>query len=65
MRVDSKTRKIIGYRRTSIESVKSLIEMTLKSSTLLEKLSRWGQYSGPGEGKTSNIQISYEAMKDD
>jgi hypothetical protein len=42
MRVDSKTRKIIGHKRTSIESAKSLIEMTLKSSTLLEKLSSWG-----------------------
>ena len=65
MRFDSRTRKIIKHRRTSIESAKSLIEMTLKSSTLLEKLSSWGQYSGPWEGKTSSIQISYEAMKDD
>ena len=62
MRVDSRTRKIIKHRRTLIEYAKSLIEMTLKSSTLLEKLSSWGQYSRPWKGKTSSAQISYEAM---
>ena len=51
MRVDSKTREIIEHRKTSIEYVKSLIEMTLTPH--------------PEKEKTSSIQNSYETMKDD
>jgi hypothetical protein len=66
MRFDSRTRKIVEQRRTSIESVKSLTWNDINSSQhFLKSWDTLGQFSGPWKGKTSSIQISWGAKKDD
>jgi len=66
IRFDSRTRKIVEQRRTSVESAKSLtwndINFSQHSFKIWDTL---GQYNGTWKGKTISIQISWGAKKDD